>query len=233
MKNYSADSCKLCASAGATAPRCGGCGRRVAPQHLVVDVRRQVREDRQLVDRPFYPSGSPATGPTYWEPHVEVSRYSLYELTYADGHRDTTSVETRAPNRCDHCHLLDSDLSSTRSQLASLRYPEATIRRLRWGEVFRHAWAWALLSVIPLGIALAGIRSFPLLFTGMFLVGSMGGARSYLRQMEPIDEAREALDRRVGRYEQERQRLETKVETLAGLRGDTGAPRAPRILARS
>lgn len=217
MGNYSVDSCELCVSEAAAGPRCSECGRRVASRHLVVRVRERDQEERYSSGRPIYPSGNPATGPTYWEPYTAVTHYTFYELTYADGHQDRSNSEKRVPNQCDHCHLLGKVIASTDTQLASMSYPEAWIPGVRWGEVLRHGCIWAILSVIPLGFALAGIRSFTLLFIGMTLAGIGGGARSYAQQIAPIERAREGLQKRVERHEAERDRLKRKAQDLADL----------------
>src|ERR1700688_3602514 len=87
LDKYSALECAACKGAGQTAPRCSACGYRVAPEHLVAEITSHTHTREGLVDVPSYPSGNPATGPTYWDTYVQTYTDTTYEVFDAAGNR--------------------------------------------------------------------------------------------------------------------------------------------------
>jgi hypothetical protein len=188
----SALECAKCREAGTSATDCATCGCKIAPEHLVVKFVRHVYREEYPIVRPFYPSGNPATGPTYMEPAVGVTTHTQYEVIDGRGSKRSVTDE-RQEGQCDHCHELDEIRHAVRRSIESreatrLRLANS-VPKIRWQDVWWSAFVWGLVSVLPLGLALSGIRSFALLLVGMAIAAGVGGVRSHDRQMRPIKEA--------------------------------------------
>jgi hypothetical protein len=63
------------------------------------------------------------------------------------------------------------------------------VPEVRWQEIWWAAFVWGMVSLLPLGIALSAVRSFPILIVGMAIVAGTGGLRSYLHQTHRIKQA--------------------------------------------
>jgi hypothetical protein len=71
-----------------------------------------------------------------------------------------------------------------------------------------------MVSILPLGLALAGIRSFALLGVGMVIIAGVGGVRSYSRQIRRIENAKRRND---NQEQKESPELEALLHQMAAL----------------
>jgi hypothetical protein len=142
---FSPQDCLLCKAAPAKSQqRCESCGRIVAPECLIINVR--AGEDVRVVtrDMPYYPSGSPMTGPTEWQGVDIIEADSVTQIYYADGRMQNYPAYVGAPadarkGECDHCRALRLATAAAvqdvkrlrRGDSAELGSAEECLRQLR------------------------------------------------------------------------------------------------------
>jgi hypothetical protein len=89
---------------------------------------------------------------------------------------------------------------------------------MQWDEIRLKVIVWGFVSAVPLAFALSAIRSFPILFMGMAVVGAVGGGRSYIRQLGPIEEAEQEWQKEEHRWQSDLEDLEKELCVLNELR---------------
>src|SRR5947209_390404 len=82
----SALECDACKAAANSSPHpCSHCGLPIAPAHYVQDVHRSTESRNYAVDAPYYPSGNPATGPTYFGTASRTDQIEHVRVRWSDG----------------------------------------------------------------------------------------------------------------------------------------------------
>jgi hypothetical protein len=151
------------------------------------------------------------------EPSIGVTTYKRYEVTDGEGSTHI-GTEERQAGQCDHCHELDKAWEAIRSSIESreiIRSRRAeSVPEVRWQDVWWAAFIWGMVSILPLGLALAGIRSFALLGVGMVIIAGVGGVRSYSRQIRRIENAKRRND---NQEQKESPELEALLHQMAAL----------------
>jgi hypothetical protein len=91
----------------------------VAPEHYVVEVEHSTRTEEYMVNAPVYPSGNPATGPTYYQPAVRRSTVPKVEVHWGDGR--VTSGPEGVEGECSHCSRLRGAIRRAREEADEAR----------------------------------------------------------------------------------------------------------------
>lgn len=187
---------------------------------MVVEIISHANVRQELVDFPYYPSGNPATGPTYWRTSIQTYTDTTYEFVDAAGGRRNSSISGHGQRKgqCDHCAALETAwanaIKNLQTRKDAYQRRAKTIPRIQWDEIWLKVIVWGFVSVIPLGFALSSIRSFPLLFMGMAVAGAVGGGRSYSRQLRPIEEAEREWQKEEHKWQSDLEDLEKELCVL-------------------
>jgi hypothetical protein len=214
-KELWASDCQRCLGTPNDSPVCARCSFPVAPEHYVIEVKQRHRSRQELFEYPFYPSGHPATGPTYWEQAVRTIDESDYEISYADGGR-TFDRSIHVAKQCDHCYLRGEEEMRRKQALEVHRgsTPHPYVQKPSYDEAWRIAWLCVGSAFIPLGIFALAAKSIWVLIMGEVVVFIAAFGVNYAKQTELSELQARTRDKLLEAHREKEEGLEVALDEL-------------------
>jgi hypothetical protein len=210
-----ASECQRCLNAPENSPVCERCALRITPEHYVLSVKVRARSRQEYFEYPFYPSGHPGTGPTYWEPGVRTIDESDYEISYADGGR-IFDQSAHAAKQCDHCHLRGEEERRREMALDAHRgkAPHPLVQKPSYDVAWEKAWLWFGSGFIPFVIFALVAKSIWVLVVGEVVVFIVGFALSYSMQRDRYEGQVRERDALLGDHGEKEAELQAALDEV-------------------